>query len=89
VTPSRTQGREPQCRADQRDRGDPAPGDAHADPDSAGTAEQYGGVLVDPLTASQMPMSDVLFGIPLNLFAFSVAWILGMIGWVLTRKGNG
>jgi hypothetical protein len=55
---------------------------------AAGTAESYGGVLVDPLTASQMPMNDMFMGIPLNLFAFSVAWILGMIGWVLTRKGS-
>lgn len=55
---------------------------------AAATADSYGGVLVDPLTASQMPMNDALFGVPLNLVAFSVAWILGLIGWVLTRRST-
>lgn len=55
---------------------------------AAATAESYGGVLVDPLTAPQMPMNDVIAGIPLNLVAFAVSWVLASIGWALARKTN-
>jgi len=52
---------------------------------AAATASLYGGILVDPVTAPMMPNQDMAMGIPLNLFAFGLAFILVMIGTALAR----
>lgn len=52
---------------------------------AAATAPLYGGVLVDPATAHLMPNNDRIFGIPANLFAFSLALVILLLGLVLAR----
>jgi hypothetical protein len=52
---------------------------------AAATAPLYGGVLVDPATAHLMPNNDRVLGIPANLFAFSLALVILLIGLALAR----
>jgi hypothetical protein len=52
---------------------------------AAATAPLYGGVLVDPQTAHLMPNNDQVLGIPANLFAFSLAFVILLIGLALGR----
>lgn len=52
---------------------------------AAATAPLYGGVLVDPATAHLMPNNDQVFGIPANLFAFSLALVILLFGLALAR----
>jgi hypothetical protein len=53
---------------------------------AAATAPLYGGVLVDPATAHLLPNNDRVFGIPANLFAFSLALVILLIGLPLARQ---
>jgi uncharacterized protein DUF6640 len=53
---------------------------------AAATAPLYGGVLVDPATAHLMPNNDRVLGIPANLFAFTIALIILLIGLPLARR---
>ncbi len=55
---------------------------------AAATAPLYGGVLVDPATAHLMPNNDRLFGIPANLFAFSLAFIILLLGLALAHRAG-
>ena len=55
---------------------------------AAGTASQYGGVLVDPLTAPSMPNQDMAFGVPANLLAFGLAFVLLLVGAALARAAQ-
>ncbi len=52
---------------------------------AAVTAPLYGGVLVDPATAHLLPNDDRVFGLPANLFAFSLALVILLIGLLLAR----
>ena len=53
---------------------------------AAATAPLYGGVLVDPATAHLMPNNDRVLGIPANLFAFTTALIILLVGLPLARR---
>lgn len=53
---------------------------------AAATAPLYGGVLVDPATAHLLPNDDRVFGLPANLFAFSLALVILLIGLALARN---
>jgi hypothetical protein len=55
---------------------------------AAATESRYGGVLVDPVTAPMMPNQDMMLGIPLNMFAFAIAWLLLLIGMGLARGAS-
>ena len=53
---------------------------------AAATAPLYGGVMVDPATAHLMPNNDRVLGIPANLFAFSLALVILLIGLTLAHR---
>jgi hypothetical protein len=55
---------------------------------AAATAPLYGGVLVDPATAHLLPNNDRILGIPANLFAFTLAFAILLIGLSLARQGH-
>jgi hypothetical protein len=55
---------------------------------AAATADLYGGILVDPVTAPMMPGNDMIAGVPANLFAFSLALVILLAGAVLALSAT-
>ena len=55
---------------------------------AAATADLYGGVLVDPRTAPQMPGNDLMFGFSANLFIFTAGFVLLVLGLFLARPAR-
>jgi hypothetical protein len=55
---------------------------------ASATSSLYGGVLADPVTAPMTPNQDLMPGMPLNRFAFGLAWLPLLVGSVIARSAT-